>query len=99
MVSKSSSKSLPETVEGFHGISPRFKKVSFPERGKIQVNLEDGRTIIAPLRWFPSLKKLSVSSRKKVSFIDNNKGLWFDDCNEVYHIQDFLGRETDYQAE
>jgi virulence-associated protein VagC len=99
MVSKSNSKPLIKRLEGFHGISPRFKKVSFPEPGKIQITLEDGRVIISPLSKFPSLKKLSPEKRKKMSFIDNRKGLWFDDCDEVYHIQDFLGRETDYSAD
>jgi len=99
METKLNSKHSVDRIEGFHGISPRFKKVLFPSPGKIQVVLEDGRIIISPLSRFPSLKKLSPEKRKKMSLIDNGKGLWFDDCNEVYHVQDFLGREVDYSAD
>lgn len=44
-------------VEGFWNIIPKIKKISFPVRGKMQVDLEDGRCLLVPISAFPSIKK------------------------------------------
>lgn len=42
--------------EGYWNVEPKIKSLSFPKRGKFQVELEDGRTIIMPVSAFPSMK-------------------------------------------
>ena len=44
-------------VEGYWNVVPKIKKVSFPMRGKMAVQLEDGRVIIVPVSSFPSIKR------------------------------------------
>ncbi len=52
-------------IDGYWDVVPKIKKVSFPVRGKMSVQLEDGRQIIAPLSSFLSIKKVPVSERPK----------------------------------
>jgi Protein of unknown function (DUF2442) len=82
-------------MEGYTGITPSIKHISFTEKGKIMVNLEDGRSLIAPVKQFSSLSKLSVADRKKFT-IGNGTIIVFDKCDEVYHLQDFFGLPKDY---
>ena len=53
------------TMEGIHNIRPAIRKVSWPF-GKIQIDLEDARSIVAPLKLYPSLKKLAPKFRKQL---------------------------------
>lgn len=85
------------TLEGFVNVSSRIKAVSFPIRGKVQVSLIDGRIIIMPVSAFPSIKKLSLRQRKKWYLFGN--GFSFDDCDEVYHIEQILGIYDNYRHE
>ena len=80
------------TVEGFWGKTPVIKAVSFPKRGKFQVNLEDGRQVIMPTSAFPSLRHVPVRERKNWYLMGN--GVTWDSCPEVIHIEQILG---DYQ--
>jgi hypothetical protein len=41
-----------------------IEKLLFNARGKISINMEDGRLFIIPLKYFPELQKLSVDKRK-----------------------------------
>lgn len=50
-------------MEGFENIEPKLKYLKFPN-SKIEVYLEDGRIIIVPLKYFPSIKKLSKLQKK-----------------------------------
>lgn len=47
-------------TEGYWNVTPRIKRLSFPRRGKFQVDLQDGRSIVMPVSAFPSLKRLPV---------------------------------------
>jgi Protein of unknown function (DUF2442) len=85
-----------QSKEGFINIQPTIKKISFNVRGKISVELNDGRIILAPLSQLPSAKKLSVAERKHWQIIDGNMFTWTN-CNEVYHLEQILGRYDDYQ--
>jgi len=51
-------------TEGYWDSIPKIKDISFPVRGKMQVNLTDGRVIIVPLSAFPSIQKLSTGDRE-----------------------------------
>lgn len=84
-------------MEGIHGIKPVIKSVKWPARGKIQIDLEDGRSLISPLRLFPGIKKLSPKNRKTLVIVNDQILLFREGTNEVYHLQDFLGKEIDYR--
>ncbi|MBW8051352.1 MAG: DUF2442 domain-containing protein [Cytophagales bacterium] len=83
-------------MEGILEIEPEIKNVTFKNRGKINIFLKDGREIILPLLYFPSIKKLSVAQRKKWYVIDNEL-LSFDDSNEYVHIEQILGNYQNYK--
>ncbi len=85
-----------KNLEGFQGIQPVIEKVSFSFKDKIAIHLQDGRIIIAPLSQFPSIHQLSSVQRKKMNIVDDQI-IMFDDCDEVFHIEQFLGREQEYK--
>ena len=82
-------------MEGVGRTTPTIKKVTFPKRGKFEVWLEDGRQITMPISKFPSLGKVPVARRDKYVILSGDMVTW-PDCNEVYHIQDFLGVPDNY---
>ena len=82
-------------MEGVVGIRPTIKKVSFEKRGYISIYLADGRLLFAPLKLYPSIKKMDLEKRKKYFITDGQILIW-DTCNEVFHLEQFLGREVDY---
>ena len=73
-------------------MEPRIKSVSFPRRGKFQVELQDGRVIIMPISAFPSIKK--VPSKERANWYLMGGGVSWDSCPEVIHVEQILG---DYQ--
>ena len=83
-------------IEGFWKTRPMIKKLSFIERGRMSLILQDGRIISVPLKYFPSIKRLNSRQRKYYTIL-NSEGIAFKDANEVFHIQDFLGKEQDYR--
>ena len=85
-----------KNLEGFQGIQPIIEKVSFSFKDKIAIYLKDGRIIIAPLSQFPSIQQLSTIERKRINIIDDQL-IMFHDCDEVFHIEQFLGREQEYK--
>ena len=84
-------------VEGYWNITPEIKTVSFSVRGRIRIELKDGRILIIPVSAFPSIKRLSMKDRKKWYRFGN--GFSFDNCNEVFHIEQILGNFQNYQHE
>lgn len=78
--------------EGFWGVTPEIKAVSFPKRGKFQVDLLDGRSILMPVSAFPCLKHVRTKDRRNWYLI--GQGVTWDTCPEVIHIEQILG---DYQ--
>jgi len=84
-------------VEGFWDITPKIKKISFPVRGKMAVQLEDGRVITVPISAFPSVKKVPVSERNK--WYLTGGGFTWDSCPEVIHIEQILGNFNNYKHE
>ena len=76
--------------DGYWDVIPHIKSVSFPSRGKFQVDLEDGRVIIMPVAAFPSLKKVPVKERGSWFLI--GEGVSWDSCPEVIHIEQILVR-------
>ncbi|MEO8146613.1 MAG: DUF2442 domain-containing protein [Bacteroidia bacterium] len=85
-----------KTAEGISGIKPKIKKIDFNIRGKMSVSLEDGRIILVPINYFPSIKKLSAQQRRKY-YLPDREVIMFDDCDEVFHVEQILGRYEDYR--
>ena len=71
-------------------------KILFNEHGKITIKLDDGRLFIAPLKYFPELKRLSIDKRKKYTIVDDRTVL-FSFANSIYHLEDFIGMENKWQ--
>ena len=84
-------------TEGYWGIVPQIKSVAFPIRGKFQVNLVDGRSIIMPISAFPSLKRVPVKERG--SWYLMGGGVSWDSCHDVIHIEQILGNYHNYMHE
>ena len=84
-------------IEGFWESTPNIKNISFPIRGKMQVDLSDGRVIVVPLSAFPSIQKLPKQEREKWFLIGG--GISFDKSNEVIHIEQILGNYANYRHE
>lgn len=85
------------TVEGYWQIKPEIKALSFPKRGKFQVDLKDGRVIIMPISAFPSIKKVPV--RERPNWYLMGGGVTWDSCPEVIHIEQILGDYGKYSHE
>ena len=83
-------------MEGINNIYPVIAKIDFREKGNVRIFLEDGRIIVAPLRYFPSLKRMDSKNRKRYHIIDGQM-LLFDHCDEIFHIEQFLGKEQKYR--
>ena len=83
-------------IEGYYNIKPSIEKITFSHKGKFDLHLKDGRVISVPLSRFSDVKKLKPKQLKKWYIIDDY-GFSFDDCNEVYHIEQVLGKYEDYK--
>lgn len=84
-------------TEGYWNVEPEIKRLSFPKRGKFQVDLKDGRSIVMPVSAFPSLKRVPVSERPKWYLMGG--GVTWDSCPEVIHIEQILGNYQSYAHE
>lgn len=84
-------------VEGYWQVKPEIKSLSFPKRGKFQVDLKDGRSIIMPISAFPSIKKVPVAERPNWYLMGG--GVTWDSCSEVIHIEQILGDYGKYSHE
>ena len=82
-------------IEGYININPEIEDINTDNKF-IQVVLKDGRKLIIPLDKFESIKKLNLKQRKKVQIIGDN-AFTFDDCAEVYHLEQLLGSYTNYK--
>ncbi len=84
-------------TEGYWNVIPIIKKLSFPQRGKFQVDLVDGRSIVMPISAFPSIKRVPVKEREHWYLIGG--GVTWDSCPEVIHIEQILGNYHNYAHE
>ena len=58
--------------------------------GCLSVDLEDGRTISAPLAWYPRLMHGTDAERKNWRFIGDNEGIHWPDLDEDVSIENLL---------
>ena len=73
-----------------------IQKILFDAPGKITLQLEDGRVIITPLKYFPEIQKLSVDKRKKCTIVDE-RTILFSFTDTVYHLEYFMGLESKWR--
>ena len=73
-----------------------IEKVLFDQPGKITLKMEDGRVIITPLKYFPDIQKQSVDKRKKHTIVDD-RTILFSYSDTVYHLEDFIGLESNWR--
>ena len=83
--------------EGYWDVRPKIKRLSFPKRGKFQVDLQDGRSVMMPISAFPSLKRMPAKERDNWYLIGG--GVTWDACSEVIHIEQILGNYQNYAHE
>lgn len=83
--------------EGYWDVKPKIKRLTFPKRGKFQVDLQDGRSVLMPVSAFPSLKKVPTKERNKWYLLGG--GVTWDSCPEVIHIEQILGNYKNYAHE
>lgn len=83
-------------IEGYYNIKPRITKITLKHHGLFDLHLKDGRVVSVPVSKFPDIAKLSPSQLKKWYILDDT-GFSFDDCDEVYHIEQVLGKYEDYK--
>lgn len=68
---------------------PRAMAVSF-SADAIIVDLADGRTITAPLGWYPRLVHATTAERANFRFIGNQHGLHWPDLDEDISVENLL---------
>lgn len=78
------------TTSGFANSESSIRKIEFLNRGTFSVFLSDGRIITVPLKAFPEIQRLKGEQRKKWYVLDE-VGFSWDDCNEVFHVEQILG--------
>ena len=79
-------------MKGYSESLPKIKSLDF-KNGNIELHLQDGRIISAPLNKFPEIKKLSAAQRKQYHIMCGI-GFDFDASDEVYHVSEFLGENN-----
>ncbi|MCH8317441.1 MAG: hypothetical protein IIA88_02930, partial [Bacteroidetes bacterium] len=75
-------------MEGIIDIKPVISNIKFTTKGKMDVCLQDGRVIVVPLKYFPSIQKLNANQRKRLQIIDD-VAFTFIASPELYHIEEF----------
>ena len=59
-------------------------------RDAISLDLSDGRTISAPLAWFPRLLNATATERKNWRYIGKGEGIHWEDIDEDISVEDLL---------
>ncbi|MFN0047710.1 MAG: DUF2442 domain-containing protein, partial [Cytophagales bacterium] len=71
-------------------IQPYITAIKFLRKDRMSVHLRDGREIVFPIEVFPEIAELSPLQRKHWQIL-GGEGFTFDDCPEVFHIEQILG--------
>lgn len=58
--------------------------------GELSVRLEDGRTVIVPLEWFPKLRDATESQLATYRFIGSGIGIHWPDLDEDLSVRGLL---------
>lgn len=68
---------------------PRAEAVTVT-RDALVVELSDGRTISAPLAWYPRLLHATLDERNKWRFIGKGQGIHWEDLDEDISVEGLL---------
>ena len=68
---------------------PRATRVEFSEDALV-VHLEDGRTLFAPLEWFPRLRDAKDKDRNNWRFIGKGSGIHWPTLDEDISVPGLL---------
>ncbi len=83
-------------IEGFYDIKPEINEIRFDSEHNISFYFKDGRILTAPVSAFPSIKKLNREQREKYQIL-GSEGFTFDDCDEVFAVEQVLGNYDNYR--
>ena len=83
-------------IEGYINMKPEIKAVEVNEKDKIKVSLKDGRILILPINKFKSIEELNIKQRRQIQILGTD-AFTFDNCPEVYHIEQLFGSYIDYK--
>ncbi len=83
---------LEEEYTALHGVTTEPKAVWFDDDA-LWVSLSDGRTIGAPLTWFPRLLEATPEQRAQVEF--SKGGLFWDALDEDISVAGLLAGQPD----
>jgi hypothetical protein len=72
---------------------PRATRVEFTQDSLV-VHLEDGRTVTAPLEWFPRLRDASEAARANWRLIGRGVGMHWEDLDEDLSVRGLLQGAT-----
>jgi hypothetical protein len=82
-------------MQGFINIRPVITGIDVEDVFTLGFTLADGRSIRVPVASFPSIAALSLAERRNWTVLDDQM-FTFATCDEVFHIEQVLGREQHY---
>ena len=59
-------------------------------RDALAVDLEDGRTVLAPIAWYPRLQHATAQERNNWRFIGDGEGIHWPDVDEDISVEGLL---------
>jgi hypothetical protein len=65
----------------------------------LSVDLSDGRTISAPLAWFPRLLHATAAERKKWRFIGKGEGIHWEAVDEDISVEGLLAGKPSCESQ
>ena len=83
-------------MEGYFKVKPEIEKIEFEKESRMLIYLVDGRIINVPLGNFPSILQLNSEQRCEW-YVTDGQMFSFEDCDEVYHLEQVLGKEQHYK--
>jgi hypothetical protein len=77
------------TISGIEITVPAARKVRI-DADSVSVELSDGRTISAPLAWFPRLSHATQQERKRWRLIGRGQGIHWDGIDEDISVENLI---------
>lgn len=75
--------------------APRIVRVHWTDEFLV-VAISDGRTVSAPLDWFPGVRAGNALERSNARLIHEGQGIFWPDLGQVVHAKTLLaGRESE----
>lgn len=83
-------------MHGFFNIKPIITHINVENPDYLVLSFADGRILSTPVLYFPSIHNLTPEERQNWSVLDGQM-FTFMDCDEVFHIEQLLGKEQIYE--